>query len=93
MATTNLAIAQNMQAHGPHTFNALQHLVKAMAKVAKQQGKKSIPDVSKSHFKTSWADQAKGQCRPRSATTVHPATPLRTVRLVPRIRLSVAGCF
>ena len=42
MATTNWQNVDVMQAAAPHTFNALQHLVTAMAKVVKYQGKKSL---------------------------------------------------
>ena len=42
MATTDWSIAEDLQSRGPHTFNALQHLVKAMSKIAKHQGKKSF---------------------------------------------------
>lgn len=42
MATTNWDNVDAMQAVAPHTFNALQHLVVAMAKVVKYRGKKSL---------------------------------------------------
>lgn len=42
MATTNHDGAEAFQSNFPHTFNSLQHLVMAMAKVYKNQGKKSF---------------------------------------------------
>ncbi len=42
MATTNWSTAMALQAECPHTFNALQHLVMAMADLSKNRGKKSI---------------------------------------------------
>jgi hypothetical protein len=42
MATTDWDRAETFQAECPHTFNSLQHLVMAMAKVSKNQGKKSF---------------------------------------------------
>ena len=42
MATTNWANAEVFQAHAPHTFNALQHLVMAMADFAASRGKKTL---------------------------------------------------
>jgi hypothetical protein len=42
MATTNWTTAEAFQANCPHTFNALQHLVMAMADFAKSRGKKSF---------------------------------------------------
>jgi hypothetical protein len=42
MAKTDWSRADVFQNQAPHTFNALQHLVMAMAKVVKYQGKKSL---------------------------------------------------
>ena len=42
MATTDWDRAETFQTECPHTFNSLQHLVMAMAKVSKNQGKKSF---------------------------------------------------
>lgn len=42
MATTDWTTAAAFQAECPHTFNALQHLVMAMADFAKSRGKKSF---------------------------------------------------
>ena len=42
MATTNFATANAFQAQAPHTFNALQHLVMAMAGLANARGKKTF---------------------------------------------------
>lgn len=42
MAVTNWDNAEAMQNAAPHTFNALQHLVVAMAKVVSRRGKKSL---------------------------------------------------
>ncbi len=42
MATTNWTTAASFQAECPHTFNALQHLVMAMADLSKNRGMKSI---------------------------------------------------
>jgi hypothetical protein len=42
MATTNWTTAEAFQANFLHTFNALQHLVMAMADFAKSRGKKSF---------------------------------------------------
>ena len=42
MATTNWSNAHAFQAHAPHTFNALQQLVMAMADFANNRGKKSF---------------------------------------------------
>lgn len=42
MATTDWASAAAFQSECPHTFNALQHLVMAMAGVANNRGKKSF---------------------------------------------------
>lgn len=42
MATTDWDRAETFQEECPHTFNSLQHLVMAMAKVSKNQGKKSF---------------------------------------------------
>lgn len=42
MATTDWELAGSLQSNAPHTFNAIQKLVVAMAKVAKHQGKKSL---------------------------------------------------
>lgn len=42
MATTNWTTAGKFQEDFPHTFNALQHLVMAMANFAKNRGKRSL---------------------------------------------------
>lgn len=42
MATTDWGSAEVFQNEAPHTFNALQHLVLAMANVVKYQGKRSL---------------------------------------------------
>ena len=42
MPKTNWDNVDAMQAAAPHTFNALQHLVMAMAKLVKYRGKKSL---------------------------------------------------
>lgn len=42
-------IAEYLQARCPHTFSALQHLVRAMTQVAKCQGKKSLFGRDKGH--------------------------------------------
>lgn len=42
MATTDYTAAAAFQSECPHTFNALQHLVMAMADVANNRGKKSF---------------------------------------------------
>ena len=42
MATTNWTTAAELQAACPHTYNALQHLVMAMADFKKRRGKKSL---------------------------------------------------
>ena len=42
-------IAEYLQARCPHTFCALQHLVKAMTQVVKYQGKRSLFGKDRSH--------------------------------------------
>jgi len=42
MSYTNWETAESFQEACPHTFNALQHLVMAMAKAQKNKGKKSF---------------------------------------------------
>lgn len=42
MATTNYELAASLQSRHPHTFNALQHLVMAMADFQKNRNKKTL---------------------------------------------------